>query len=95
MNATVWAIIWGAVVCLILLAEGVSLGTGHAEYTFSHFVRTIRFNEFGRYLFLPLWCWLTLHFVIAPRWAGTHPTGWRDALAILAGLLWAYWEGRR
>jgi hypothetical protein len=90
-----WSLIWALVGVIIIALEFYGLGADQAPWTLSATVRLVRFDPIGRFVLLPLWCWLTLHLLIAPKWAGTHPTGWRDAIALAIGVAWAVWEARR
>lgn len=92
MSETIhWPLVWALVIVLLVAIECVALGTGHSEYTFSYTVRLVRFDPVGRFVVLPLWCWLSVHFVIAPRWVGTHPE-WRNWLGLAIGVALAVWE---
>jgi hypothetical protein len=84
-----WGLIWTLVALLIVLLEGIALGRpATAGDTLSDAVRgAVRFDPVGRFVFLPLWCWLTWHWVLRPR--AIAGESWRDALAIAVGLAWA------
>jgi hypothetical protein len=77
---------WMYLFMALLVFEGWALGTGHTEWTLSYQARAIRFDLLGRFIMWPLWCWLTVHFMLAPYWMGTQPDGWRGAIAVVVGL---------
>ncbi len=91
MSTIHWPFAWALLFFAIVAVECFALGTGHAEYTLSYTVRLVRFDPIGRFVVLILWSWLTVHFVIAPKWVGTHPE-WRNLLAVAIGLSIAIWE---
>lgn len=86
-----WSVLWMLVFMGVALIEGIALGTGHSEYTLSYSVRALRFDPVGRFVFLPLWWWLTVHFVLAPKWIGVRPE-WRGYLGLSLGVVHAVAE---
>lgn len=92
MKSLHWGIVWAFVGFLIIAIECYALGSGHSEYTLSHFLRLIRFDPIGRFVLIVLWIWLTFHVFFNPRWLGTSP-GWRDLLVVLPlALFVAIWD---
>ena len=86
-------LIWVLLALLVVFFEGVALGRPARGDSLSEMVWLVRDNAVGRFVALPLWCWLTYHFVLkTPR---SSALGWEDTLAITLGLLWAYLEARR
>jgi hypothetical protein len=83
-----WPLLWAFLFFILVVVEGIALGSGHSEYTLSYTVRLVRFDPIGRFIFLPLWCWLTVHFLIAPKWVGTR-FDWRNLVGLLLGLMLA------
>ena len=67
------------------------LGKGIPEATFSYQIFTIRFNPIGRFVILPVGCWLVLHLMMAPHWLVVSPD-WRSLVALSVGIAWASWE---
>lgn len=93
-TVTTARVVW-LMICLALVAwECYWLGRGVTQATLSYQMRLIRFDAVGRWLVLPLWCWLTLHFITAPKWLGVRPD-WRSLVALAIGLAWAAWETMR
>lgn len=91
MSREHWPLVWALVGMIILLLEGVALGRGESAYTLSYAMRLVRFDPIGRFVLWPLWVWLTVHFMLAPRWLGTRPD-WRSVIAVTVGLLLAAGE---
>jgi hypothetical protein len=91
MTTIHWPFLWALLFFAIVAVECLALGSGHSEYTLSYTVRLIRFDPIGRFIVVPLMCWLLVHFVIAPRWVGTA-FDWRNALGLGLGLLVAILE---
>ncbi len=86
-----WPLLWALLAVLVVAIECYALGTGHTEYTLSYAVRAARFDPIGRFVVLPLMCWLLVHFVIAPRWVGTA-FDWRNAVGLGLGVAIAVLE---
>lgn len=84
--------IWSALLVLFLWREFHVLRLHETWATFSYFVRVVRFSLVGRFVILMTWCWLTEHFVLAPRWLGVEPNNWRTAVALGVGFGWALCE---
>ena len=89
-----WGFYWALVGMLMLGLEGYTLGLHETAATLSANMRAVRFDPIGRFILLPLWCWLTVHWILAPKWLGARPD-WRSLVAIGVGLAWATWESRR
>jgi hypothetical protein len=89
-----WPLIWTLLGFALLLLEGIALGSKQTGDTLSEAIRQhVRFDPVGRFLILPLWFWLTWHWVIrVDRFAAF---GVRDVLAIGLGLAYAVLESRR
>jgi hypothetical protein len=75
-----FALIWALLFAVILLLEGYTLGT-HGGETLSAVVRAQLQHPIGRFVFYPLWAWLTWHWFLAPS---RQPT-WRDLIACTIG----------
>lgn len=86
-----WPLLWALLFVLVVGVECVALGAGHSEYTLSYAVRLARFDPIGRFVVVPLMCWLLVHFIIAPKWVGTR-FDWRNALGLGLGLVVAILE---
>ena len=82
---------WSLIGMLIVAAECYALGSGRTDLTLSHAMRAVRFDPIGRFVLLPLWVWLTVHWLIAPQWLGSRPD-WRSVVAVLIGFVWAILE---
>lgn len=78
-------ILWLVVLVATVLLEGYALGSRNGA-TLSQLVREQLQHPVGRYVFYPLWCWLTWHWFLSPSAAVT----WRDAIAIAAGACLAW-----
>jgi len=89
-----YGFLWALVGLVIVALECYTLGLNQSAATLSSTMRMIRFDPVGRFILLPLWCWLSLHWIVAPQWLGTRPD-WRSFIAIGVGLAWALWESRR
>lgn len=85
--------LWALLLAAVCLLEGYTLGRPGRGDTLSESVWLVRDNAIGRWLFLPLWCWLTYHFVLKTQKSGA--LGWEDVTAVAAGLAWAFLETRR
>lgn len=85
--------IWVLLALLVVFFEGVALGRPARGDSLSEMVWLVRDNPIGRFVFLPLWCWLTYHLVLKTPKSGA--LGWEDMTAIAAGLAWAFLETRR
>jgi hypothetical protein len=93
-RTSTWPMIWMLVFMALLILEGVAIGRAESGDTLSEIVRNdVRFDLVGRFIFLPIWTWLTWHWVLRPQ--GDISVGWRDLVALLIGLVWAYVEYRR
>lgn len=92
MSSPGWPTIWFLVCVVVVLLEGVALGRPEAGDTLSEIVRTFRFDGAGRVVLLPLWSWLTWHWIMRP--ASMPMFSWRDGVAITVGLAWALLESR-
>jgi hypothetical protein len=86
-----FVLLWALIGLALLLLEGYALGRNEPGLTLSALMRLIRFNTVGRFILLPLWTWLTMHWIMAPQWLGTKPD-WRSLVSIAIGLAWAAWE---
>lgn len=83
-----WPLIWTLLAFAFVLLEGVALGEPQAGDTLSETIRTyLRFSPIGRFVFLPVWCWLTWHLAIRPESISSFT--WRDAIFLIIGLVWA------
>lgn len=82
---------WSLIGMLILLVEGYTVGTPQPGDTLSETIRdAVRFDTIGRFILLPLWCWLSWHWLLRPqRMLGES---WIDILAVLIGVGWAVAE---
>jgi hypothetical protein len=86
-----WPLTWTLVGLLIVLLEGIALGRPTPGDTLSEAVRNfVRFDALGRCVFLPLWCWLTWHWVLRPE--RFTEFGWGDVSALGIGIVWAVVE---
>jgi hypothetical protein len=86
-----WPLIWTLIGLLIVLCEGIAVGQARPGDTLSETIRNfVRFDAIGRLIFLPLWCWLTWHWVLRPQPDTT--ASWRDVVALVLGLAWALVE---
>lgn len=94
MNRLNFPFIWALFGIGIVAVECYTLGMNQSAATLSATMRMIRFDPIGRFVLLPLWCWLTLHWLIAPKWLGVRPD-WRSLVAIGVGLVWAVLETAR
>lgn len=86
-----WPLVWALLFVLIVGVECLALGSGHSEYTLSYAVRMARFDPIGRFIVVPLMCWLLIHFVVAPKWVGTS-FDWRNGLGLGLGVVIAVLE---
>jgi hypothetical protein len=87
-----WRLIWALAVMLWIFLEGMGLGSSTPGETLSDVVRgDVRFDPIGRFPLLVIWCWLSWHWIIAPRAYSPSPT-WRDVVAASVGLAWAITE---
>jgi hypothetical protein len=86
-----YPMLWAFLFVLVAAIECYALGTGHSEYTLSYAVRLARFDPIGRFVVVPLMCWLLVHFIIAPKWVGTH-FDWRNAVGLGLGVVIAVLE---
>ena len=84
--------LWYALLALALFFEGYALGRPVRGDTISESIWLVRDHALGRFLVLPLWCWLTYHLVLKGRGPAL---GYQDVVAIAIGLAWAYAEARR
>jgi hypothetical protein len=91
MSRVSFPLLWALVGLLIVALECYTLGLGKSAATLSATMRMIRFDPVGRWILLPLWSWLTMHWIVNPRWLGVTP-GWRDAVGLSIGLAIALWE---
>ena len=73
--------VWGGLLALVLLVEAYTLATSARGDTLSEAVRAALLHPVGRFLFVPLWCWLTWHWFLAPA---VTPT-WRDLIVVAIG----------
>lgn len=88
-----WPLVWTLVAFAFVLLEGIALGEPQAGDSFSECFAIVRWDPIGRFVALPLACWLAWHLVIRPR---TTPLfTWRDAVALAFGLAWAVLESYR
>lgn len=90
MSALSFQIGWVIWLVYFALLEGAALRSGLDKATLSAMVRTLRFETFGRPAILILWCWLTVHWILRPKW--NTGIGWRDGVGMVVGALVAYWE---
>lgn len=86
-------VLWAAIVMLLILVEGITVGTARQGDTLSEVVYVVRHDALGRWLVLTVWCWLSWHWMLRP--ASDRTISWVDAAAILCGLAWAAWESWR
>jgi hypothetical protein len=91
MKTIHWGMVWMFVGLLMTVIEGYTLGLNNSAATLSANMRMVRFDPIGRFILLPLWCWLTLHWIMAPQWLGVRPD-WRSLVALGVGLAWAIVE---
>jgi len=89
-----YGFLWALVGLGIVALECYTLGLNQSAATLSATMRMIRFDPVGRFVLLPLWCWLSLHWILAPQWLGVRPD-WRSLVALAVGFLWAVWESGR
>lgn len=88
-----WPVIWGLYVLAGVLLEGIALGEPQSGDSFSEFFAVVRWDSVGRFVALPLVCWLAWHLVLRPR---TTPLfTWRDVVGLAIGLAWAALESAR
>lgn len=85
-----WPLVWTLWLVLGALLEGIALGEPQNGDTLSEVVRAVRYDPIGRFVVLPLWVWLTYHWVI--KRSGTKLFTWHDAVAIAVGLTIALLE---
>jgi hypothetical protein len=93
MKTPSWPFVWSLVALLIVFLEGVALGRPERGDSLSEAIWLIRYDPVGRFVLLPLWCWLTCHFVL--KRAGAKPFGTGDVIGIAVGIAWAVLESRR
>jgi hypothetical protein len=67
MKTIHWGMVWMFVGLLMTVIEGYTLGLNNSAATLSANMRMVRFDPIGRFILLPLWCWLTLHWIMAPQ----------------------------
>lgn len=84
---------WVALALTAAFLEGLALGRPHRGDTISEVVWIIRDDAWGRFLVLPLWCWLTVHLLL--KTTKSKPFGWDDMAGLAVGVAWAVWESRR
>lgn len=84
-------LLWSCVGMLVVFLEAFALGSPRQGDTLSEVIRNaVRFDSLGRFVLLPLWCWLTWHWMLRPR--GNMGEGWQDCAALGVGVLWAVCE---
>lgn len=82
--------IWLWLFLIVILYEAYTLYSGQRD-TLSDTVRdTVRYGAL-RIIFLPLWLWLTWHWVLMPNGWPVTPTN-RDYWIIGVGVIWAMVE---
>ena len=91
MSRLNFGLVWALFGLAIVAVECYTLGLGQSAATLSATMRMIRFDPIGRFVLLPLWVWLTAHWILAPRWLGVRPD-WRSLVALAIGIAWAAWE---
>jgi hypothetical protein len=91
MSNVHWSLVWALIIFTLVFAEGLALGTGHPEYTFSWTVALVRHDPIGRFVFWALWGFLTAHFGFSPTWLGVA-FNWRAVVGISLGLAIAIYE---
>ena len=76
-----WNVLWMLLAFVGVLFEGIALGRPELGDTLTESVRLLRFDPVGRFVVLPLWVWLTWHWILRP--SDVAQFTWRD-LAVLA-----------
>jgi len=84
MPASSWRMLWFLLALIAMLVEGIALGRPERGDSLSEAVRFIRFDAVGRYVLIPLWVWLSWHWIVRPDGAATF--SWRDLVAIALGI---------
>lgn len=92
---TIFSIIWGALLGVILIVETVALLLRRRGDTLSEQVWWLRNQAWARCILFGLWAWLTWHFFVEPTSMGAGSGVWADdititAAAALLGLLVRY-----
>jgi hypothetical protein len=86
-----WGLLWSLVGMLILLLEGVAVGSKAPGDTLSESMRdVVRFDLVGRFVLVPAWSWLTWHWIMRPQ--SMLGISWRDFVAVGIGVAYAAWE---
>lgn len=88
-----WPLVWTLVFMLVVLLEGIALGEPQAGDSLSEAVALLRWDAVGRWVMIPLWVWLTWHWMLRPR--GMALFTWRDVVALAIGTLLAALEAWR
>jgi hypothetical protein len=89
-----WPLIWSLFALALVFLEGVALGRPEAGDSLSEIIWRVRDDSLGRFVFIPLWIWLSAHFLLKPGRNG-RILDWVDALALVVGFGWAYLASRR
>ena len=76
------SLLWVLVVAAAMLLEGYALGA-HNGATLSILIREQLRRPLARFVYYPLWAWLTWHWFLAGH--GQSPT-WRDGVALGIGV---------
>lgn len=83
-------LVWVLLLTAIVLLEGIALGRPADGDTLSEVLKIARWDGVGRFVLLPLWTWLSWHWMLRPESSvGLH---WADAVAVAVGLVWALAE---
>ncbi len=75
--------VWALFGLGLVAVECYTLGMNQSAATLSATMRMIRFDPIGRWILLPLWCWLSLHWITAPKWLGVRPD-WRSLVQFVS-----------
>lgn len=79
-----WPLVWALWATLGAFLEGIALGEPQLGDTMSEVVRNVVYDPLGRFVMLPLWAWLTYHWMLKPP--GESLFDWRDVVALAMGL---------